>query len=143
MNLKDAAKKEKLLKNDLKYYSNQKELNLQKVGVGAVDATKEIVQGGKRTDRFINYLEYLEEKDRLPLIELDKRIAEIQKEINIITEWIQEEKRILKEYKDVELIVYCREVKGLTWEQTGIEAGYSPRQCQRKYEEYKKERNNI
>ena len=141
MNLKDAAKKEKLLKNDLKYYSNQKELNLQKIGVGAVDTTREIVQGGKRTDRFINYLEYLEEKDRLPLIELDKRIAEIQKEINIITEWIQEEKRILKEYKDTELIVYCREVKGLTWEQTGIEAGYSARQCQRKYEEYKKERN--
>lgn len=138
MNLKDAAKIEKSLQNDLKYYSNQKELNLQKIGVGAIDTSKEIIQGGEKQDRFLNYLEYLEEKDRLPLIELDKRIAEIQKEINIINEWIQEEKRILKEYKDTELIVYCREIKGLTWEQTGIEAGYSARQCQRKYEEYKK-----
>ena len=140
MNLKEATKKKKLLKNDLKYYSNQKELNLQKIGVGAVDTTKEIVQGGEITDRFANYMEYLEKKDRLPLIELDKKIAEIQQEINIINNWIEEETRILKEYKDAELIVYCREIKGLTWEQTGKEAGYSPRQCQRKYNEYKKGR---
>ena len=140
MNLKEAFTRKKRLNNDLKYYSNQKDLNLQKIGVGAIDTTKEIVQGGKREDRFTNYLEYLEKNDRLPLIELDKKISELQKEINIIDDWLEEEKRILKETKDIELIVYCRELKNMTWEQTGREAGYSPRQCQRKYEDYKERR---
>lgn len=139
VNLKEASKKKEQLHNDLKYYNNQKDLNLQKIGVGAVNYDKELVQGGVKQDRFISYLEHLEKNDKLTLIELDKKIAEIQKEINIINDWIDEEKRILKAYGErKELVIYYRLEKGLTWQQIAFKTDYSVRQCQRIVEEYEK-----
>lgn len=137
MNLREAKKKYEQLENDLKYYTIEKELSLIKMGVSATTYDKENVSGGKRDDKFASYMEYLEEKDKLTLIELDKKISDITEEMKNLNNWIDKELEIIKQFGDIEQqVIYLRENR-TKWRDIAKETHYSSKQCQRIYNKYK------
>ena len=143
MNLKEANKKKEQLENDFKYYSIEKELILKKVGVSATVYDKINTTGGQKEDKFASYMVYLEENDKLTLIELDKKINKIKLELNNINDWITNELEILKKYREVEQqIIYYKEQyqgrKPLTWEGIAAKVFLSVSQCKRIYYKHKK-----
>lgn len=142
MNLKEANKKMEQLDNNLKYYTREKDISLKKVGISASVYDKINVSGGKRDDKFSSYMVSLEDKDRLTLIELDKKIVDIKDKINNLSDWIDNELKILKKYRDVEqqVIYYKENERHYTWEEIALRTGFCSRQCQRIYDKYQKER---
>lgn len=137
MTLKEANKKLEQLENDLKYYTTEKELNLKRIGISATIYDKINVSGGKRDDKFASYMEHLEEKDKLTLIELDKKISDIKEQMKNLNNWITSELKIIGKFKDIEQqVIYLRE-KGYKWKDIAKETNYSIKQCQRIHNKYK------
>lgn len=143
MNLKEANKIKEQLENDLKYNNTEREILLKKICPGATTYDKINTSGGIKEDRFIAYMEYIEENDKLTLIELDKKIKEIELKLDNINVWIINELETLKKYREAEQqIIYYKEQyqsrKPLTWEEISKKVNYSVRQCKRIYYKYKK-----
>ena len=62
MTLREANKELEKLDNDYEYWLREKEQLLSLVMPKAIDPTKEVVQGGKREDRMIKYVELEESR---------------------------------------------------------------------------------
>lgn len=133
MKLSEAKKELERLDNNLEYQLKQKEILFRKTQPGAVDTTKENVQGGKREDKYLNYVETLEEK------QINEEIDKIYAQRNNLERWINTELKIIGEYEPLEQeIITLREVNHLKWRIISIRVGYSERQCQRIYDKYYK-----
>lgn len=146
MALKDAREQVERLLNEFERLINEKEILFNKTQPHAVDTTKENVAGGLRSDKYLNYVETLEEK------QINERLKETYERINNYRNWITKELRILGKYNELEqLIVYFKEEviitdkytkksRGLTWAEISEKVHYSPDYCRRIYRNYRKKR---
>lgn len=135
MTIKEANNKLEKIDNDIEYYLNKKELEIAKIMPKATDTTKEIVNGGKRVDRYSKYVIEIEEIDKeLDILYADKKNLE---------NYIEKELHRLGKYREVEqLIVYYKEqcLENYTWNQIAQRVYYSSAQCRNIYRKWKKER---
>lgn len=135
MTIKEANNKLEKIDNDIEYYLKEKENLLVKVEPKALDTTKEVVSGGKRADRFLNYTIELETIDTL----LDELYAKKKN----LESYIEKELHRLNKYREVEqLIIYYKEqsLENLTWEEISRKVHYSKTQCRRIYQKWKGKR---
>ena len=138
MTIKEANNKLQKIDNEIEYWLNEKEIQLSNVLPKAIDPTKEVVKGGKRVDKFLNY-SILTENKQIDTI-LDKLYAEKKS----LEDYIESELQRLNKYREVEqLIVYYKEqcLENYTWNQIAQRVYYSKEQCQRIYKKWKKTRN--
>lgn len=137
MTLKEANYLVEKLDNEINLLLRDKELLESKVGIQSIDTSKVTVQGGKRVDRFLEYVSSKEVK------KIDEELEEKQDKKENLLCWIDNELKILQKYDKVEqLIVYYKEIteKKYTWIDISSLVHYSVPQCKRIYRKYKKKR---
>ena len=146
MTLNDAKKELERLDNDLEYQLKQKEILFNKTQPKVVDTTKEIVEGGKREDKYLNYVETLEEK------QINEEIDKLYAQRKNLENWLNNELKIMGKYNELEQLVrYYKEdvqitdkwtgrIRGLTWEEIGKKIHYSSVWCRKVYKFYKMKR---
>lgn len=135
MTLKEANCEVERLDNEIDLLLKDKEVLLSTVDVQAVNTDKMIVDGGKRVDKLLQYVETKELK------QLDEKIQLKQSRKFNLMNWIEKELKILKKYDKVEqLIVYYKDIclKKYTWREISSLVHYSKEQCQRIYKKYHK-----
>ena len=135
MTIKEVSRELNQLENDLEYYLNEKERLLTKVLPKASDIKSEIVDGGKRTDKLLEYVEELDVK------QINETIDYIYAKKNNLQNWLDNELKIIGEYDPLERkIIMYREQYKMKWELIGESVGYSDRQCKRIYKKYKQQK---
>ena len=133
MTLKEANKELEKLENEYNYWLKQKENLLNLVMPKATDIRGEVVDGGKREDRLLKYVELEDEK------QINATLDYIWKRKNNLMNWIDEELRILGDYEPIERkIIMLRDDERKKWKDIARNIGYCERQCQRIYDKYKK-----
>ena len=133
LTLQEMKERQKNLENVLKYYLDRKETLFNWTQPGAIDYSKEAVQGGKRSNRYDDYVASVEELELLNDIDL------IYKQIYSIQDWIAEKLRIIGEYEPLEQkIITLRELHKMKWDKISEATGYCDRQCRRIYSKYYK-----
>ena len=133
LTLQEMKERQRYLENDLKYYLDRKETLFNRTQPGAIDYTKDSVQGGKRSNRYDDYVASVEE------LELNNDIDLIYKQIYSIQDWIAEKLRIIGEYEPLEQkIITLRELHKMKWDKISEATGYCDRQCKRIYSKYYK-----
>ena len=146
MNLKDANKELERLENEYNYWLEQKELILSLVLPKATDIKPEIIEGGKRDDNLLKYIEIEDEK------QINNTIDYIFKRKNILINWIDNELKILLKYGELESAIvqlkettikdkYSKKYRERTWEEISKEVHYNKDYCRRIYRNYKRKRN--
>ncbi len=135
MTIKEANNKLEQIDNKIEYWLKEKELELSKVLPKATDVTSERVSGGKRVDKFYNFIVEIEPIDK----ELDLLYAKKKN----LEDYIEKELHRLNKYREFEqLIVYYKEqcLESYTWNQIAQKVFYSKEQCQRIYKKWKGKR---
>lgn len=146
MTLEDANKKMEELDNEYNYWLNEKERLLSLVMPKPVDTTQERVDGGKRVDKYLKYVELEDEK------QINNTLEYIhQAKINLMN-WIDTELKIQKKYNNIkDVIIYLKEkeliqdkktgvVRHLTWKEISSKVGYHQDHVRRIYRLEKKRR---
>ena len=100
MTLKEANKELEKLENEYNYWLKQKENLLNLVMPKATDIRGEVVDGGKREDRLLKYVELEDEK------QINATLDYIWKRKNNLMNWIDEELRIMGKYNELEKRIY-------------------------------------
>ncbi len=135
MDLREASNKIESIDNKIEYYLKKKEFELSKLMPQSIEIKPVMVDGGKRIDRYANYVIEVEEIDK----ELDKLYAEKQ----FLEEYIEKELIRLGKYREVEqLVIYYKEqcLENYTWLQISQKVHYSQTQCRNIYRKWKKKR---
>lgn len=140
LDIREAKNRVNRIDNLLEYYLGKKERELNKILPKSANLNIELVEGGSREDRYINYASVCEKYDPI--------INELYEEKFALEQFIEKELKRLNQYDEVEqLIVYYKEIytpqKKLekTWDWIAGQVHYSKTQCRRIYREYKKKRN--
>lgn len=132
MNLIEAKKEVKLLENQYNYWLNEKENLKSLVLPKGIQITPDKVNGGKREDRMLTYIELLDDK------KIDETLEYITRRKRNLEHFIEEELKILGEYNTLEKKIYdlrYDEVyikengKERTFYEIGNIVGYSKGQC--------------
>lgn len=138
MTIKEANNRLEKIDNDIEYWLSEKEDIISRIGVGAVDPTKEVVAGGKRTDRYLEHM--INDK---PIVEIDEILDGLYSKKRRLELYIENELHRLGKYREVEqLIIYYKEqcTEKYTWLQISQKVYYSPAQCRNIYKKWKRER---
>ena len=145
MTLKDANKELEKLENEYNYWLKQKENLLNLVMPKATDIKGEIVDGGKREDRLLKYVELEDEK------QINATLDYIWKRKNNLMNWIDEELRIMNKYDELEKKIYELRNdeeyirvhrKKRPWFKVASTLGYTERHILRIYAKMMKKRDN-
>ena len=144
MTLKEANMQLEKLENDYEYYLNEKEKLLTTVLPKATDIRGERVDGGKRTDRLLEYMEQIDTK------QIDATIDYIHNRKQNLINWIENELKIMLKYGELEsVIIQFKEIgrlnkegkyEKITWEEIAKEVHWSKSFCRNVYRNYKKKR---
>ena len=146
MTLTEVKEQLERLDNELEYKLKEKEILFQKTQPQAVDTTKENVEGGTRSDKYLNYVETIEEKN------INVEIDKLYQRRRNLENWLNNELKILGKYNEIEQLVryykeevqvidkYTRRRRGLTWQEIGEKIHYSPVWCRKVYKLYKMKR---
>lgn len=135
MDLKSANKELEQLENEYEYWYSQKEIAKNLIIPKSVDIKLERVDGGKREDRLLKYVELLDDK------KIDETLEYIFKRKQNLMNWMDNELKILGKYGELEkLIVYYKELESLSWLQISQKVHYSVSHCKRIYRIYKNQR---
>ena len=135
MTLREAQEQLQKLDNEYRYWLNEKELAKSIVLPKATDIKNEVVDGGKRIDKMLKYVELLESK------QIDETLDYIFKKQQNLMTYIEQELKIIGQYNYIEKRIYeLREQKVQWWKIANI-VGLSDRQCRRIYTRLIKKRN--
>lgn len=145
MTLSEANKQLKQLENDYNYYLAEKERILSMVLPKATDIKGEIVDGGKRMDRLLTYVEEDDEK------KINETLDYIYKKQENLMKWVESELKRIGEHNKKALKIYelrfdeeymkTHGGKKREWWKIGQAVDLSPRQCQRILKNIVKKRN--
>ena len=145
MTLKEANKELEKLENEYNYWLKQKENLLNLVMPKATDIRGEVVDGGKREDRLLKYVELEDEK------QINATLDYIWKRKNNLMNWIDEELRIMNKYDELEKKIYELRNdeeyirvhrKKRPWFKVASTLGYTERHILRIYAKMMKKRDN-
>ena len=115
----EANNKLENIDNKIRYYLAKKELELAKLEPKSIQIKEVSVEGGKRVDRYANYV--------INIDKYDKELNELYAEKKILEEYIENELIRLGKYREVEqLIIYYKEqiTEKLTWQQISFRTHY-------------------
>ncbi len=133
MDLKTANRELEKLDNEYNYWLKEKENLLSLVMPKASDVKEVVVDGGKRVDKLLKFVELEDEK------QINETLEYIWKKKNNLMNWLDEELKILSKYEPLEQkIVKDRDEKRMKWKEISKAEGYCVKQCQRIYDKYKK-----
>lgn len=145
MTLKEANMQLEKLENDYEYYLNEKEKLLTTVLPKATDIRGERVDGGRRIDRLLEYMEQIDTK------QIDETIDYIHNRKQNLINWIEKELKIMLKYGELESVIIQLKEMGklnkegkyemITWEEIAKEVHWSKSFCRNVYRNYKKKRN--
>ena len=135
MTLKEAQEQLKRLDNEYNFWLNEKELAKTLVLPKAIEIKAEIVQGGKREDKMLKYIELLEDK------QIDETLEYIFRKQQNLMNYIDEELKIIGEYNKIEKRIYDLRSDKVTWWKIANIVGLSERQCYRIYAKMQNRRN--
>lgn len=100
MNLIDAKKELQQLENEENYWLNEKE-NIKSIVIPkGMQITADKIEGGKREDRMLKYVELLDDK------KIDETLDYIYKRKRNVMNYIEEELKIIGEYSNLERKIY-------------------------------------
>lgn len=136
MTIKEANNQINKIDNEIEYYLKKKELEMAKMMPQATKYDKTLVDGGKREDKYANYVV----KNEL----IDKTIDKLYDDKRLLEDFIEKELIRLKKYDEVmQLVVFYKEqcFEKLTWQQISNRVHYSVIQCKRIYKKWKNQRN--
>lgn len=145
MTLKEANKELEKLENEYNYWLKQKENLLNLVMPRATDIRGEVVDGGKREDRLLKYVELEDEK------QINATLDYVWKRKNNLMNWIDEELRIMNKYDELEKKIYELRNdeeyirvhrKKRPWFKVASTLGYTERHILRIYAKMMKKRDN-
>ena len=145
MTLKEANKELEKLENEYNYWLKQKENLLNLVMPRATDIRGEVVDGGKREDRLLKYVELEDEK------QINATLDYIWKRKNNLMNWIDEELKIMGKYNELEKKIYELRNdeeyirvhrKKRPWFKVASTLGYTERHILRIYAKMMKKRDN-
>ena len=144
MTLKEANMQLEKLENDYEYYLNEKEKLLTTVLPKTTDIRGERVDGGKRTDRLLEYMEQIDTK------QIDATLDYIHNRKQNLINWIENELKIMLKYGELESVIIQLKEMGrlnkegkyekITWEEIAKEVHWSKSFCRNVYRNYKKKR---
>lgn len=144
MTLKEANMQLEKLENDYEYYLNEKEKLLTTVLPKATDIRGERVDGGKRTDRLLEYAVQIDTK------QIDATLDYIHNRKQNLINWIENELKIMLKYGELESVIIQFKEMGklnkegkyekITWEEIAKEVHWSKSFCRNVYRNYKKKR---
>lgn len=134
------------LENDLEFYLNEKERIITKVLPKASDIKGETVDGGKRVDKLLSYVEELDTK------KINETINYIQEKLNVRKKWLDNELEIMNKYGELEQEIielknmklkdpYTKKWREYTWEEIANKVHYSKDYCRRVYRKCIRKRN--
>lgn len=135
MTIKEANNQINKLDNEIEYYLRKKELETRKLMPQATKYDKTLVDGGKRVDKYANYVI----KSEI----IDKELDNLFQAKRLLEDFVEKELIRLNKYDEVlQLIVYYKEqcFEKLTWQQISNRVHYSVAQCRNLYRKYKKKR---
>lgn len=135
MTLKEAQAQLKQLDNEYNYWLNEKELALSVVLPKATDIRNEVVDGGKRIDKMLKYVEILDNK------QIDATLDYIFKKQQNLMDYIDKELKIIGTYNYIEKRIYELRQDKVHWWKIGNIVGLSERQCRRIYKKMIQSRN--
>lgn len=122
----------KHLENNLNLKLEMKELNFIRTQPNSTKIDSERTSGGKREDKFSNYV--------IKDIKVDEEIEIIQNQIRILEKYITNELKRIDEYDEWEQkVIYMRESK-VNWIKIACSTPFSESTCKRIYRRYKKKR---
>lgn len=145
MDLKTANKELEKLENEYNYWLKQKENLLTLVMPKATDIKPEIIQGGKREDRLLKYVELEDEK------QINATLDYIWKRKSNLMNWLDKELKIMDKYNDLETKIYNlrndedyirMHGKKRPWFKIAATLGYTERHILRIYAKMMKKRDN-
>lgn len=118
------------LDNEYNYWLNEKERIKSLVIPKSTDIRPEKVDGGKREDRLVKYIELLDDK------KIDETLDYIDKKRTNLMNWLDQELKIMEQYEPLKRkIIRLREEEHLSYEKIGVAVGYSTRHVIRIYKE--------
>ena len=133
MTLQEAKNDLKCLENNLKYYEGKKETLFKQNSTRGSRLFQRSCYGGKRENRYDNYVASVEE------LELTNDIDLIYKQIYSLQDWIVGKLELIGELKPLEKkIILLREEQNMIWRDIAEATSYSERQAQRIYDKYYK-----
>ena len=135
MTLKEAQAQLKQLDNEYNYWLNEKELALSVVLPKATDIRNEVLDGGKRIDKMLKYVEILDNK------QIDATLDYIFKKQQNLMDYIDKELKIIGTYNYIEKRIYELRQDKVHWWKIGNIVGLSERQCRRIYKKMIQSRN--
>ena len=131
VDLKSANIRVKQLENLLEMYIEEKNKAFNKMQPKSVNLNCELVDGGIREDKYINYL--------IKVDQLTNIITEINEVIFLLRKYIEKELTILGEYEPLERkIMELRDKENKKWKDIAEATYFSERHCQRIYDKYSK-----
>lgn len=135
MTIRDANNQINRIDNEIEYYLKKKELEMTKMMPQATKYDKTLVDGGKREDKYTNYVV----KNEL----IDKIVDKLYAEKRLLEDFVEKELIRLKKYDEVlKLIVFYKEqcFEKYTWLQISQRTHYSVTQCRNMYRKWKNQR---
>lgn len=130
MTIREANYELMKLDNEYNYWLNEKERIKSLVVPKSTDIRPEKVDGGKREDRLVKYIELLDDK------KIDETLDYIDKKRSNLMNWLDQELKIMEQYEPLKRkIIRLREEEHLSYEKIGIAVGYSTRHVIRIYKE--------
>lgn len=135
MTLLEAQEQLKKLDNEYRFWLNEKELAKSIVLPKSTDIRSEIVDGGKRVDKMLKYVEILEDK------QIDEALEYIFRKQKNLMDYIEQELKIIGQYNYIEKQIYELRQQKVHWWKVGNIVGLSDRQCRRIYSKMIKRRN--
>lgn len=129
MTLKEANYEVERLENEYNYWLNEKEQLKSLIYPKSNDIVLEKVDGGKREDKLIKYIELLDDK------KIDETLDYIDKRRTNLINWLNNELKIMEQYEPLKRKIIELKEKGLSYEKIGIVVGYSERHVRRIYKD--------
>lgn len=130
MTIREANYELMKLDNEYNYWLNEKEQIKSLVVPKSTDIRPEKVDGGKREDRLVKYIELLDDK------KIDETLDYIDKKRTNLMNWLDQELKIMEQYEPLKRkIIRLREEEHLSYEKIGKAVGYSTRHVIRIYKE--------
>jgi len=119
----------------IKFYKKRIVILRDRLNPGATDYAKLIVDGGKRVNK--------EEDLVLQICELERKIVDLQAELDIINEHIDTLKNIASKYDDPTLEIIEYRLDGKKIEEIAVNVNLSARTVQRRLKEIKEDTNKL
>lgn len=135
LTLIQAKSKVEHIDNQIEYYLNKKEFEISKMMPKTPQITDEKVDGGKRVDKYANYV--------INTVEIDNILNGLYADKLLYEDFIEKELIRLNKYSEIEqLIIFYKEnsKEKYTWQQIATRVNYSVSQCRRIYRKWAKKR---